>query len=410
LVKKAVMYGAGNIGRGFIAQLFNRSGYEVVFIDIDKTLIDGLNREGSYPIRIVSNDGEEEVQVEGVRGVDGREPGLVAEEIATADIMATAVGVNILPRIAPILAEGLKRRWAMQNSTPLNIIVCENLLNAQHYLADLIAAELNDEDKTRLKEQVGFVEASIGRMVPVLPPEVRAQNPLLVCVEPYDHLPVDREGFKGEIPAIYNMEPHAPFDFYIQRKLYLHNMAHAAAAYIGRLTGSQFIWEAVEDPVIKVFLLRIFTESALALSLEHGVPMSVLIDHTDNLLYRFGNRRLGDTIDRVGREPVRKLAADDRLAGAASLSMKHGRLPVYISLAIAAGYSYNAEGDTGAAEIQAVIKLEGIASAVRKFSGFEDGPVLDLVTDFYNKIQSGVPLKVLLREAESIKNRVFKSV
>jgi len=131
-LKTAVMYGAGNIGRGFIGALLSQSGYEVAFIDIDQALVDGLNREKGYPVRIVSNEGERDQWIDNVRGINGRDTEAAAEAIAHADVMATAVGVHVLPRIAPILASGIQKRWALKTQVPLNILICENLLDAHH--------------------------------------------------------------------------------------------------------------------------------------------------------------------------------------------------------------------------------------------------------------------------------------
>ena len=54
---KAVMYGAGNIGRGFIAQLFNLSGYETCFVDVNMDVVNRLNEEGKYPL-FITDKGE----------------------------------------------------------------------------------------------------------------------------------------------------------------------------------------------------------------------------------------------------------------------------------------------------------------------------------------------------------------
>ena len=59
-MKKAVMYGAGNIGRGFIGALFSQSVYSVSFIDIAKPVVNGLNEAHSYPLRLVSGDQKED--------------------------------------------------------------------------------------------------------------------------------------------------------------------------------------------------------------------------------------------------------------------------------------------------------------------------------------------------------------
>lgn len=403
-MKKAVMYGAGNIGRGFIGALLSQSGYEVVFIDIDQELIDGLNRSQGYPVRIVSNDGERDQWIEQVRGINGRDGEAAAEAIARADVMATAVGVHVLPRIAPILARGVQKRWALGIDAPLNILICENLLDAHLYMKGLICQELSASEQVRFANSVGLVEASIGRMVPVMTEEMKRENLLMVCVEPYDQLPVDKDAFIGEIPDILNLQPRAPFRFYIHRKLYMHNMGHAAAAYFGGLAGYRYVWEAVSDPAVQVLLLRAYGEASCAMAKEHGVPMDTLLDHGDNLLYRFGNRRLGDTIARVGRDPIRKLSPQDRLAGAAQLCLKHGRMPYYIGAAIGAGYHYAPEDDPAALQIQEEIGRTGIRAAIHNFSGIDSGPLQDLVVDVYEGCTQGISILNLLIRMERLKN------
>lgn len=105
---KLIQYGAGNIGRSLVAQLFSKAGYEIVFIDVDKNIIDALNRERRYLIQ-VKDVHSENIWVENVRGVDGRDQEAVINEIATADIMATAVGANALNYIYKTIAEGIKK-------------------------------------------------------------------------------------------------------------------------------------------------------------------------------------------------------------------------------------------------------------------------------------------------------------
>jgi mannitol-1-phosphate 5-dehydrogenase len=339
-MKKAVQYGAGNIGRGFIGQLFSQSGYEVVFIDVDKRMVDTLNNDRKYPVKVVSDKGNYEIIVENVRAVNGVDLEAAAKEISEADIMATAVGVNILPKITGTIVKGLKMRWKNGNTKPLNIIICENLIDADRMLAELISRELDEEEKVLLKERVGFVEASIGRMVPVMTPEMQEGNILRICVEEYDKLPVDKNGFIGDIPPIKNLIPFTPFEYYIQRKLFIHNMAHALLAYLGNLKGFKYIWEAVEDEYIRSIVTEAMNEAALALSKEHGVEFSVLKEHVEDLIIRFGNHQLGDTVERVGRDLKRKLSQNDRLAGAIKLCKKNGVQPTNICIGVAAALHF----------------------------------------------------------------------
>ena len=220
---KAVMYGAGNIGRGFIGQLMSQSGYQVAFVDVNMQVIDALNARGEYPVEILENDGGSEVIVKNVSGVNGMDVDAVASAIADADVMATAVGVNILPRIVGNIAKGLQARWARGNKAPFNIIICENLIGADTFLRNAIKEQLSAEEQRLVDETIGFVEASIGRMVPIQTPEMTKGDVLRVCVEKFCTLIVDRDAFRGDIPPIQNMEAHAPFQLYIERKLYIHN-------------------------------------------------------------------------------------------------------------------------------------------------------------------------------------------
>lgn len=367
-MKKAIMYGGGNIGRGFIAQLFFMSGYETVFIDVNDALVNRINENGKYPIFITDGDEYKEFTVENIRAVNGRDIEAVAAEIATADIMATAVGANILKFIAEPVATGIDAR-AKNNSAPLNIIVCENLLDADKYLRKLLEEKISENGQKYLSESVGIAEASIGRMVPAAPKEITDKEPLAICVEPYCTLPVDNSAFIGGVPELVGIKPFAPFDFYIRRKLYMHNMSHAILAYTGWLRGYNKLWKAAGDYELRYIALGALLESSLALSLEYGVAMTELIDHSYDLLNRFDNKLLGDTVERVGKDPIRKLASTDRLTGAALLCLKHNIKPIFISKGIAAAFKFAPESDDAAKTVNAFYSQNGICAAVEKFCG-----------------------------------------
>ncbi len=188
---KAVMYGGGNIGRGFIGMLFSESGYEVTFVDVAETVVQELQEKREYPLRYVTNQGHQDLLVRPVTAVNGNDMDSVAEAIAECDIMATAVGARILKFIVPNLVAGLRKRWAAGKG-PLNIIICENLMDANLVLERMLKEQLTEEECRLLDEQVGLVEASIGRMVPVQTEEMQDGEPLRVCVERYGFLPVDK--------------------------------------------------------------------------------------------------------------------------------------------------------------------------------------------------------------------------
>ena len=398
--KKLVQYGAGNIGRGFIGELFARSGYEVVFIDVQEQVVNRLNQDRAYPVRYMSDEGFSEIVISGVRAVNGMDTAAVANEIATANVLATAVGVNVLPKIIEPIAAGLKQRHAAGNHTPLNIIICENLLDADTYMRNAVSERLS-EDEAVILDNTGFIEASIGRMVPVMTEEMQEGNILRVCVEKYAELPVDGDAIKGEIPQVQGLIPASPFSYYIRRKLFIHNMGHAICAYLGSLQGHKLISDAVRDPYIRIIAEAAMGQSARALAKEYGMDYGLLHDHIKDLIFRFHNRALGDTTERVGYDPLRKLAATDRLAGAALYCASHCLPAGYINIGIAAGLTYVNSADEAGVKIQKMIASSGLSAVLKTLCGIEPAGDLGVqIAEFYDMLKNGVSLGEILYKAD----------
>ena len=389
---KAVMYGGGNIGRGFIGALLSNSGYEVTFVDVVDAVIETLNREHTYPVRIIKGDIHEDIDVKNVSAVDGKDPKAVAEAIANADIMATAVGVNVLKFIIPNIVEGLRLRKE-RNLPPFNIIICENLMDANKVIEGMIKENLTDEEKEWFDNNIGLVEASIGRMVPIQTEEMKDGNPLRVCVESYGYLPVDKEAFKGEIPEITNMVPFEPFDFFLKRKLYVHNMGHAICAYLGDLLGLEYIYESIDHDDVYIIVRGAMEESARALSKKYNVPLEDILLHVTDLLNRFTNAALRDTCKRVGNDPTRKLSPKDRLIGSSTLAYEMGITPAYIAIGVAAGlcrYMNEAEDKT--------LTASAVLASVSELD--ENDAVAKLALEMYEHLKAGKSFGEIRRIAD----------
>ena len=404
-MKQAVMYGGGNIGRGFIGLLLSQAGYRVTFIDVAPAVVDELQAKESYPVRYVSGEGARDVLVQNVTAVNGNDAGAAAEAIAAADIMATAVGARILKFIVPNIVAGLRLRWE-RTDAPLNIIVCENLNNANKIVEGMIKAQLTPSECKLFDSRVGLVEASIGRMVPVQTDEMKDGEPLRVCVESYGFLPVDKAAFKGEIPQIPGMVPFEPFDFYIKRKLFVHNMGHATTAYLGGLLGLEYIWEAIDVADIRIIAQNAMLESALALSRAYGVSLGDLQLHITDLLHRFTNAALRDTCARVGGDPARKLAPDDRLVGSSLLALEQGITPAYIAVGAAAGVKRYID-ETEELE-QSVESAAKVLSEVSQLPS--DSPLSALVLEYYGMILGGASPSELRRAADERKAASLQSI
>ena len=405
-MKKFVMYGAGNIGRGFIGQSFSAAGYKVGFVDINEEVISRLNADGVYPVNVVTSDKNEEIIVKNVYGIDGKNQELVSEEIATCDMMATAIGVNVLKFIAKPISLGIKKR-AERNAAPLNIIICENLIGADEYLKGLVKNEI-PELSEYVEKNVGFIEASIGRMVPVMTEEKKLGNPLRVYVEPYNVLPVDKAAFKGEPPKeVINLYPYSPFNLFIQRKLFMHNMSHALSAYLGYLRDYEYIYQAVGDYDIRYVAYKSLTASSIAIAKENGAEIDFLADHADNLLYRFTNTAFADTVARVGKDTKRKLGENDRLIGALKLCEKHNVNANYICIGIVAAMLFTPSGDDSSAELYAYAEENGAAATLKKYSGY-DGKYLPLIEELYGELKHGRALSALVKKCDALSNKTIK--
>ena len=381
-MKTAVMYGAGNIGRGFIGQVLHDSGYEVAFVDVNMTVVDALNERKAYTQLIVDENGIKEVTIDNVRGVDGRVIDNVADEIVNCEVMATSVGANVLRFIAPNIAEGIRRR-AAAGRPPLNILICENLMDAAEYLHGLLEPCFAPEEK-QLLENTGLVEAVIGRMVPAMSPEMQAGDVTRIAVEPFCELPVNRDGFRGEIPYVKYMIPFSPFAFYEERKLYIHNMGHAVCAYFGYQKGYKYIYEAIADEEIYKLASEAILASARALSKHYSVDFKTLEEHVYDLLHRFTNRALGDTVARVGQDPMRKLKPKDRFMGAIERCHSENEDCDGILRAVAAALRFDIAEDKTAPELQKQLAEKGAKAFLSEYTGLGADDVEKIVS-YYNK-------------------------
>ena len=402
---KAVMYGGGNIGRGFIGALLSQSGYEVTFIDVAEPVVKALQENRTYPVRYVSSAGHEDVWIENVTAVNGNDLDAASSAIAECDIMATAVGARILKFIVPNIVAGLRKRWAVTDA-PLNIIICENLMDANKVLEGMLKEQLTAQEQAKFDETVGLVEASIGRMVPVQTEEMKAGEPMRVCVERYGFLPVDKAAFRGSVPEIRNMVPYEPFDFYIKRKLYVHNMGHATCAYLGDLLELEYIYQSIDVADIRILVQNAMLESAMALAKKYDADLSALQLHIQDLLGRFTNAALMDTCQRVGGDPARKLSPDDRMIGSSLLALEQGITPAYIAVGAAAGvYRYIKETD---GMEQGIDTAKAVLCTVSKLE--ENSSLTCMILSAYERILGGATVTELRRNADETKRLSLENV
>lgn len=341
----AVVFGAGSVGRGLLGEVFSEAGLEVVFVDVDDELIAVLNSGHGYLHVTLDNDTRREKVISPVRALRADDAAAVAAELMDATVAASCVGARALPTVCRAMAPALVARL-QAGRPPLNLLIAENLHGAVPKIRGWLkegSAALDDD----LLDSVGLVSTSIGRMIPAPGEALRARGAAVIEVEPYRFLPIDAAAIKGEFPPLPGVIADAgvDFDFYSDRKLFLHNMGHAVCAYLGLLSGDTHVWQTIARPAVRAIVRAAMVESAGALAERYRRPLGPLLDHIDDLLHRFTNRALGDTNERVARDPRRKLAAQDRFAGAVELCRQAGVEPRHIGVGLAAAVEGLAAGE-----------------------------------------------------------------
>ena len=345
---KIVIFGAGKIGRSFIGQLFGSGGYNVVFVDVNPVIVDLLNTRRSYKV-VIKGDVDHEITISNVQAIPGHDKEKVADSVATAGILAVSVGKNAIEKVIPLIASGLQSRYKHEPFCPLDIIIAENMRDASDFMKEQLAASLPADFP--IETFVGLIETSIGKMVPIMTPAELEKDPLMVFAESYNTLILDRKGFKSQIPDIKGLAPKENIKAWVDRKAFIHNLGHATAAYYGNYQHPEaiYMFEILDDKDVFTFTREVMVQSAFTLSraYPHDYTFDDLLEHIDDLLMRFRNKALKDTIYRVGSDLTRKLGSDDRFAGALHLADLMGTTSDKILKAMSYGLFFTAKDEKG---------------------------------------------------------------
>ncbi|AUH02366.1 mannitol-1-phosphate 5-dehydrogenase [Pectobacteriaceae bacterium CE70] len=381
---KALHFGAGNIGRGFIGKLLADAGITLIFADVNQPLLDAINQRKSYQVHIVG----EQMQVDTVNNVSAVHSGSqqAIDLIADVDMVTTAVGPQILEKIAGTIAQGLVKRHDNGNQQALNIIACENMVRGTSQLKQQVLKHLPESSLAWVSEHVGFVDSAVDRIVP--PSETGSEDPLAVTVETFSEWIVDETQFNGQPPAITGMELTNNLMAFVERKLFTLNTGHAITAYLGQRTGHKTIRDAILDPEIRRVVQGAMEESGAVLINRYGFDADKHQAYIQKILSRFENPYLHDDVERVGRQPLRKLSAGDRLIKPLLGTLEYGLPHDNLVIGIAAAMHYRSEQDPQANELADLLQKLGPQAALAQISGLDaDSKVVGQAVSVYNAMQ-----------------------
>jgi mannitol-1-phosphate 5-dehydrogenase len=367
----AVHFGAGNIGRGFVGLILHRAGYEVVFVDVADALIDALKATPTYLVKEVGLESSEEL-VDNYRAINSRtdEP-LVVAEIAKADIVTTAVGPTILRFVAPVVVAGLRAR--SDAAAPLAVMACENAINATDVLVEQMRALVPDDAEwAGIAANAVFVNTAVDRIVPAQ----SADAGLDVTVETYFEWAIERPPFGGREPAIPDANWVDDLAPYIERKLFTVNTGHAATAYHGFARGITKLSDALADDEVRAAVEGVLSETKQLLVDKHEFDPAAQQAYVNKILHRFANPYLPDTVDRVGRQPLRKLSRNERLIGPAAQLAEFGQSRKFLLATVEAALSFDVPEDPESVELMQLLKTLSAAEATEKITGLEPADAL----------------------------------
>ncbi|MEK5407883.1 mannitol-1-phosphate 5-dehydrogenase [Paenibacillus sp. FSL W8-0439] len=380
---RAVHFGAGNIGRGFIGLILSRAGYEVVFSDVNETLVSELRRRKQYTVEL-ANDTKDTETVTNVTAIDGRDASAVADAVDHADLVTTAVGVSILRHIAAGIAEGIARR-VERGAGPLHVIACENAIGGSAQLKEHVFALLDEATRAKAEVSVYFPNAAVDRIVPIQ----HHEDPLHVQVEPFYEWVVDRSQMAPDHQEIEGILYVQDLEPYIERKLFTVNTGHCVAAYIGYVAGYATIQEAMKDTKVVDSIHGALEETGAVLVKRFGLNQGEHKKYIDKILDRFRNPNLTDEVTRVGRSPLRKLSPNDRLVRPALQAQEYGIPTDHLALGMAAACKFDITEDPEAVELQQVIRSQGVSEALTRYTSIPaDDPLHRQILEQYDIISS----------------------
>ncbi len=379
-----------------MGQLLREAGFTIVFVDANASLVDQLNSRGSYPLRLLDaySTKTRDLTIDGFTALEAGNETLIAEAIARARVVATAVGVANLDAIAPMLAAGLRRRF-LQNTKPLDVYLCENLLGAAQLLSEKVMARLDGPARAWARTDVGFVGTSVARIVGGAGARSSRDDPLLVIADVHRDIPCDGPASRASELNIDGLHPVRNFKAEVERKIFTHNIGHAALAYLGYLRGHTHIHETFQDEFVRSVFDGALDETTEALLRRYpdGLDRQAHMEIRKDVRVRFGNPLLKDDITRVAKDPIRKLGRDDRIIGAAALCRSPGIVPRHIATVCAAALAYDYPQDARAVQLQGMIRARGVEETLRQVSRVEPAGEFEreVVAQYHRLVSSRTP-------------------
>lgn len=381
MARTLVIWGAGRIGRGFVADIFDDPAFQTVFVDVDRELVDRLNAQKKYCIARATRDGITKRALQnGFSAVHtGDKEALKALFLAENLLLDIAVHAPKLDEVSQMLTPLIEYRAQYAPERPMDVMMNVNMSRPDAKFKSLMEERLTGGALDFFRTRVGVTGIFAMCISPIAPDWLRAEDDLALWNNGYPEQAIGEPLLKCPPPVLPRLRLTADVEREETRKLYTLNMAHALLCYLGLSLGLKTAREAALDSRLRPTLAEALSEAAFGLSGEYGFPEAEMAAWRETIFSLLENPYIEDQLPRLGADSRRKLAASDRLAGPARLCMKYGRAPRALARAIRAGYRYEND-DEGTRAVREYFRENGESEAIRHFSGFDAAdPLFKLV-------------------------------
>lgn len=375
---KAIHFGAGNIGRGFIGEVLSDNRFSITYVDINETIISELNRRKKFNIFVVGPTTlkKEVVNVNGLNSQTNHKD--VVHAFLDADLVTISVGANNLKYIAQTIADGIKERY-IHHKNELDIIACENMIGGSQYLKQLVLDHLDQAQIDYVNQMVGFPNAAVDRIVP----EYHDEDLLSVKVEAFKEWLVENVDHKSpiELDGVMYVDALEPF---IERKLFTVNTGHASLAFLGLQAGYTDTSTAITDQKILTKLEGVLKTTSRYLEIMHGFDADSLSHYQAVVIQRFQNPSMNDDLNRIARNPLTKLARYERFIKPLKILQELNEDYQALVDVVALGFIVKVKSDEQSAQLHTMIKQNGLLQTIQDVTGLDEMLSLEIQTAVKN--------------------------
>ena len=308
----AVIFGAGKVGRGFLAQLLDRAGWDFSLVDSHAETVNALRQQNGWDVFNLATETSERLHARQIWHIDDN----LDEVLSESNLLLTAMGANQLKHWAQRIWKPLCKRL---QAGEIDLILAENHPRPAAEVREVLLEMAEDGESRLIESRLGIAQAQVLRSC--IEPTVN-QNPLTIQVQDHWTLPLDGSALRTEI-SIEGFEKKSDFERELTRKLFTYNCVNAMVCYIGHLSGYEWLADAANDPMIAELALQAGRESSAALVAAYGFEAEEQEMWCNRALEKYQDESIRDPIERNARDPIRKLGSEERLLGPIHLCIEH---------------------------------------------------------------------------------------